>query len=58
MKTIKVKTSINKLIQRLGSRKAVAARFGITERYVIYLANGEKKASFYLAKAIKEEADK
>ena len=56
MKTVSVKTSINKLIQRFGSEQAVATRFGISVRWVIYLAKGQKKASFYLAEAIKKEA--
>ena len=58
MKTLKVKTAINQLIQRLGSDQAVADHMGISKRWVIYLKTGEKKASMYLAKAIKEELDK
>uniref|UniRef100_A0A6M3JKP4 Putative antitoxin n=1 Tax=viral metagenome TaxID=1070528 RepID=A0A6M3JKP4_9ZZZZ len=57
MKTLKVKTLINKLIQRLGTEKAVADCLGISERWVIYLAKGQRKASFYLAKAIKDEVE-
>ena len=58
MKTLKVKTAINQLIQRLGSIEAVAAHMGISKRWVIYLKTGEKKASIFLAKAIKEELEK
>ena len=58
MKTIKIKTTINKLIQRLGSEQAVADRFGISIRWVKYLRSGKRKASFYLAEAIKKEAEK
>jgi len=55
MKSIKVKTAITKLYQRLGSDQAVADKLGISKRYVIYLRNGERKAGIFLARAIKEE---
>jgi len=55
MKTMKVKTLINKLIQQLGSEQAVADRLGISIRWVIYLKKGERKAGIFLAKAIKDE---
>jgi len=58
MKAIKIKTTINKLIQKLGNEQAVADRLGISLRWVKYLRNGERKASYYLAKAIKEELEK
>lgn len=58
MKTLKVKTLINKLIQKLGSVQAVADHIGISKRWVIYLKTGEKKASIFLAKAIKEELER
>lgn len=58
MKSIKVKTAINELIKRLGSEEAVAARFGISKRWLIYLKTGQKKASYYLAQAIKRELDR
>ena len=58
MKTIKVKTAINQLIQRLGSDQAVADRIGISKRWVIYLKTGEKKASIFLAEAIKKELER
>jgi len=55
METVKIKTDINKLIQRLGSDQAVSEKLGISLRWVKYLKKGERKASFYLAKAIKDE---
>ena len=57
MKTKKVKTSINKLIQKLGSVEAVAERLDITTRWVIYLASGKRKASSALAKIIQWEVE-
>ena len=58
MKTVKIKTTINKLIQKLGNEQAVADRLGISIRWVKYLRQGKRKASYYLAKAIKEELEK
>jgi len=58
MKTVKIKTTINKLIQKLGSDQAVADHIGISLRWVIYLKKGERKAGILLAKAIKEELKK
>uniref|UniRef100_A0A6M3XH70 Putative antitoxin n=1 Tax=viral metagenome TaxID=1070528 RepID=A0A6M3XH70_9ZZZZ len=58
MKTIKIKTTINKLIQKLGNEQAVADRLGISKRWVIYLSKGQKKAGIFLARAIKEELEK
>jgi len=55
MKSVKIKTQINKLIQKLGSDKAVANHLGISLRWVIYLKKGERKAGIFLARAIKEE---
>ena len=52
MKTIPVKTKINKLINQLGSIEAVAFKLDITTRYVTMLMKGEKKASSALAKVI------
>lgn len=57
MKTIKVKTAINELIKRLKSEQAVADRFGISKRWVIYLKTGKRQASYFLAQAIKKELD-
>ena len=58
MKTIRIKTQINKLIQRLGSDSAVAEALGISVRWVKYLKTGEKKAGIFLAQAIKRELKK
>lgn len=58
MKTKKVKTSINKLIQKLGSVDAVADNLDITTRWVKYLSSGKKKASSSLAKIIQMELEK
>ncbi len=57
MKTIRIKTTISKLIQKLGSEQAVATRIGISKRWVIYLSKGERKAGIFLARAIKEELE-
>ena len=58
MKTKKVKTSINKLIQKLGSVEAVAERLDITTRWVIYLSSGKRECSSALAKIIQWEVGK
>ena len=58
MKTKKVKTSINKLIQKLGSVGAVAERLGVTTRWVIYLSSEKRQASLALAKLIHWELEK
>lgn len=52
MKTISIKTKINKLIRKVGSRSTVAKLYGVTERQVRYWENGQRKMSnaevFYL----------
>lgn len=58
MKTVRVKTLINKLIQQLGSDEAVAVKLGISVRWVKYLKSGERKAGIFLAQAIKNELSK
>jgi len=53
MKTITVKTYINRLHKKLGSNEAVAKELGISKRYVIYLKKGERVPSDHLRKLIK-----
>jgi hypothetical protein len=54
MKSIVVKKEIMELIENIGSEQAVADRLGITLRWVYYLKDG-KSASYYLARAIRDE---
>ena len=58
MKTIRIKTTINKLIQVLGSKQAVSDAIGISLRWVTYLSKGERKAGIFLARAIEQELEK